>query len=245
MTPHRLQLVSLADPSALAARARDEVLQRAECALAERGAFRIALAGGSTPRLLYRLLAEARADFARWHVFFSDERCVPPQHEESNFRMASEAWLARGGVPGAQIHRVRGEADATAAAAEYEREIALAFRTTDVPRFDVVLLGMGADGHTASLFPGTTALEDTRNFVAATWVEKLAAHRVTFTVPAINAAHCVMFMVAGVDKAAMLRTVLRGDEAQAHYPVRRVQPTNGELLWLVDRAAASELAHDD
>jgi len=148
---------------------------------------------------------------------------------------------ARGLVPAGQVHRIRGELDAFKAATEYERELALAFGTRDAPRFDVVLLGLGTDGHTASLFPDCSALAETRSFVASTWVEKLGAHRVTLTLRAINAAHCAMFLVAGSDKADALGAVFGG----ADVPASRVRPWDGELLWLVDRAAASGLLNDD
>lgn len=231
------------DAAALAEHARAVVLEQARSAIAERGAFRLALAGGSTPRTLYRMLATAQADFARWHVYFGDERAVPPEHADSNYRMAQEAWLGAGQVPGAQVHRMRGELGAGSAAAQYERELVESFGSREVPRFDLVLLGMGEDGHTASLFPGTTALVETRLFVASTWVEKLSSNRITLTLRTLNAARQALFLVAGADKARALREVLHAREDGPRLPAALVRPWEGELTWLVDSAAASALAH--
>jgi 6-phosphogluconolactonase len=246
MSPQRTSLIQLADAPALAARGRDELARIAAAAIAERGSFRIALAGGSTPKLLYEALASAgdAFDFARWHVYFGDERNVPPDHADSNFRMASEAWLARGRVPEAQVHRMRGELEAARAALEYERELQVSFATREAPRFDLVLLGMGADGHTASLFPGSTALGESRAFVAATWVEKLSTHRITLTLRTLNAARAVLFLVAGPDKADALRGVFHGSGDPRALPARLVQPWDGGVTWLVDRAAAAKLRGD-
>jgi 6-phosphogluconolactonase len=241
VTTRKTSLIQLPDARALASRASERVLAAADSARAECGAFHIALAGGSTPRALYELLAQSGADFAQWHIYFGDERAVPPDHADSNFRMASEAWLARGGVPAAQVHRIRGELDAPAAAASYEEELAQSFGTREVPRFDLVLLGMGADGHTASLFPGTTALSEARRTVAATWVEKLAANRITLTLRTLNAARHVLFLVAGADKAPALREVLFAREGAPQLPAARVRPWDGEVTWMVDRAAAAGL----
>lgn len=242
MTTQRTELVQRKDAAAVAEHARELVLERARVALAERGAFRIALAGGSTPRALYALLAQSQAEFARWHVYFGDERAVPPEHPDSNYRMAREAWLGVGQVPEAQVHRMLGELGAGSAAAHYERELMSSFGSREVPRFDLVLLGMGADGHTASLFPGTTALTETRLFVASTWVEKLSANRVTLTLRTLNAARHALFLVAGADKAPALREVLHARATGQRLPAALVRPWEGELTWLVDSAAASELS---
>jgi len=242
MTARRTALVQRKDAAGLAEHAREVVLEQARSAIAERGAFRIALAGGSTPRALYRMLAASEAEFARWHVYFGDERAVPPEHDESNYRMAREAWLGAGLVPEMQVHRMRGELGAGSAAAQYERELVESFGSREVPRFDLVLLGMGADGHTASLFPGTTALVETRLFVASTWVEKLSANRITLTLRTLNAARHALFLVAGADKAPALREVLHAHEDGPRLPAALVRPWEGELTWLVDSAAASALA---
>jgi len=174
----------LADASEVAERARREVLARATRAIRARGAFTIALSGGATPRALYeRLAASERVDWARWHVFFGDERCVPPHHADSNAGMVCDALLDRVPIPSRQVHRMRGEAEPVAAAAEYER--ALLGHFGGPPRFDVVLLGLGADGHTASLFPGSSALAERERTVVATHVDALRAWRITLTPRAI------------------------------------------------------------
>ena len=242
MATRRFELVQRKDAAGVAALARELVLGRAREAVSERGAFRIALAGGSTPRALYGMLAQSQADFARWHVYFGDERAVPPEHADSNYRMAREAWLGAGQVPESQVHRMRGELGAGSAAAQYERELVESFGSREVPRFDLVLLGMGADGHTASLFPGTTALAEARLFVASTWVEKLSANRITLTLRTLNAARHALFLVAGPDKAPALREVLHARADGPRLPAALVRPWEGELTWLVDSAAASALS---
>ncbi|MCC7011270.1 MAG: 6-phosphogluconolactonase [Planctomycetes bacterium] len=246
MAPQRKRIVHVADAAALAERACDELLELARRSIADQGTFRIALAGGSTPKLLYARLADQaqRTEFARWQVFFGDERNVAPDHADSNFRMASESWLARGQVPAQNIHRIEGELDSFQAAARYEQQLVAAFGSRSVPRFDVALLGMGADGHTASLFPNSSALEESRAFVTSTWVEKLGCNRITLTLRTLNAARAVYFLVAGADKAATLRAVLHdAGEAQA-LPVRMIQPWDGAVTWFVDRAAATQLGAD-
>lgn len=202
-----------------------------------------ALAGGSTPKAVYTLLAgggrsgAGQLDWGKVHAFFGDERHVPPDHSDSNFRMANDALLAK--VP-IHVHRVRAELDAATAASDYAAELksAFALRSGDVPRFDLMMLGMGPDGHTASLFPGSAALEDRGALVAANWVEKFKAYRITLTFPVLNAAEEVLFTAGGADKAEMLRSVLRGDPAGQKYPAQLVRPTAGRLLWFVDEAAA-------
>jgi 6-phosphogluconolactonase len=236
------------DADALARAGAIQLLELSQAAVAERGVFTLALSGGSTPKKLYTLLAKdpafAAFPWAKTQLFFGDERHVPPDDEESNFRMVKESLLSSGLVPAANVHRVFAElASAAQAATEYEAEIGRDF-TGDAllggfPRFDVVLLGMGPDGHTASLFPGSAALEETTKWVAANWVEKFKTDRITFTFPVLNAARVVLLLVAGADKAPMIRQVL-GD-ARGTYPVERVQPRDGVKVWMLDHAAAAEL----
>jgi 6-phosphogluconolactonase len=234
-----LRLVCAGDAGAAARAAAEEVVRAAVRAVAERGRCAIALAGGSTPRRLYELLAtdplREQVPWGSVHAFFGDERHVPPDHPDSNARMAREALLER--VPVASVHRVRGELpDAEAAAEAYERDLA-AFFGGSGPRFDLVLLGLGDDGHTASLSPGSAALEERGRAVAAPWVPRLAAHRITLTLPALNAARAVVFVVTGADKApAVARTLVDGAT-----PAARVRPEAGELVWIVDAAAAAQL----
>jgi 6-phosphogluconolactonase len=239
----------LPDSAALSRAAADEFLRTARAAIESRGRFTVALSGGSTPKAIFGLLAadeSAGRNKLAWdkvQVFFGDERHVPPDHLDSNYRMASEALLSKVPVPAANIHRIRAELDAARAAAEYESELRSAFgvRAGEVPRFDLIMLGMGPDGHTASLFPGSAALTEQTALVCASWVEKFNSHRLTFTYPLLNAATEVMFVAGGADKAGMLRNVLRGDPSGQTYPAQAVRPAVGRLLWLVDEAAASEL----
>ena len=237
------------DADALARAAAFDLLQRATAAIAERGVFTLALSGGSTPKKLYALLAKdpafAAFPWAQTQLFFGDERHVQPDHAESNFRMVKETLLASGHVPEANVHRVFAElADAAQAAAEYEAEIRRDFTADDalldgVPRFDVILLGMGPDGHTASLFPGSPGLQETTLWVLANPVAKFNTDRITFTYPVLNAARAVLLLVAGADKESMIREVLV--DARGTYPVERVQPRDGVKVWMLDRAAAAQL----
>jgi len=236
----------LPGPAEVAAEAAAEVAARAGEAVAARGAFMLALSGGSTPRALYALLADpsgalaARMPWGRTQVFFGDERHVPPGHPDSNFRMAREALLARVPIPAENVHRIRGELpDAAEAAAAYERELRAVLG--EVPALDLVLLGLGEDGHTASLFPGSPALDERERWVAAPWVERIGAFRITLTLPVLDRARAVVFLVAGAEKAAALRRALRGAAEGEPVPAARVRPLGGRLLWLADRAAAASL----
>jgi 6-phosphogluconolactonase len=197
----------------------------------------IALSGGSTPKRLYELLAKNEGGPIGWkrvQVFFSDERNVPPENPESNFRMAKESLFATGLVPGKNIHRIRGEYAADEAAKSYEEEIKKVLGNST---FDLILLGLGPDGHTASLFPDSPALKEQERLVVANRVEKLNTDRITFTFPLLNRAKHVMFMVSGADKSNIVRAVLSGE---GEYPSQRVSPTNGELIWVLDKDCAGE-----
>jgi 6-phosphogluconolactonase len=243
MPTRRTELVLLRDASAVAGIACSEILRRAQIAQAERGEFHIALSGGATPRAIYERITRAGwlTDFARWHVWFGDERCVAPDHIESNFRMASEALLAHIAIPRAQVHRMRGEAsDLDAAAAEYERELRAAFGARE-PRFDLALLGLGSDAHTASLFPGTAALDERERLVVANRVDKFASTRITLTLPAINAARRAMFLVVGADKAPALNSVLSLEHPTAALPASMVALRDGATTWIVERTAAAQI----
>jgi 6-phosphogluconolactonase len=221
-------------------------------AMDDHGRFTWALAGGSTPRTVYELLVSdfyrARMPWSAIHFFWGDERHVPPDHPDSNYRMAREAMLDPVSVPEENVHRIHGEnSDAAAAAAEYEAELRTFFHleATGVgvrPRFDLVLLGLGPEGHTASLFPGSPALHEREHWVAAPWVEKLQTFRITLTPPVLNRAAAVLFLVAGEEKADALHAVLEEVGDADLYPARIVRPDEGDLLWLIDRAAAKKLA---
>jgi 6-phosphogluconolactonase len=234
----------------IARRAADDVVRIAREAAAARGVFTIALSGGSTPKVLYALLAEhpSLRNSLLWDkmkVFFGDERHVGPGHADSNFQMASDAMLCKAPLRPEQIHRIKGEYPDTAqAAGEYEvtiqREFAL--KGGEFPRFDLVLLGMGSEGHTLSLFPGTKALHETQRIVTRNWVGKLYTERVTLTAPAANNAANIIFMIAGADKACALKAVLEGPHEPEQLPAQMIQPSNGTLSWLVDQAAGSMLS---
>jgi 6-phosphogluconolactonase len=210
-----------------------------------RGRFSVALAGGSTPRRVYELLAsgewQSRVSWSRVHAFFGDERCVPPDHPESNYRMAHDALLSHVPIPPAQVHRMRGEGDAPANARLYEQELRAFFHGLDWPRFDLVMLGMGDDGHTASLFPNTPALHEQTAWVAANPVEKLHTTRLTLTPHAVNHAANILLTVTGATKAQRLQQVINGEANPELLPVQLVRPSNGLLEWFVDSAAAASL----
>jgi 6-phosphogluconolactonase len=209
--------------------------------------YSVALSGGSTPqRLFARLAAEpyrSQVDWSSIRIFWGDEREVPPDHSESNFRMAKENLLDRVPIPPDQIFRMEGERPAQEAAVRYEKVLQRAFSLKSkegVPRFDLILLGMGSDGHTASLFPETPVLKETEQWVAAPWVEKFHAHRITLTPPVFNAAKRVLFVVGGSDKDKAAEAVLEGPFQPNRYPAQIVNPV-GEVVWLLDREAASRL----
>jgi 6-phosphogluconolactonase len=234
----------------LARAAAVELLHLARESMAARGVFTLALSGGSTPKKLYALLAgdpEFR-DFPwdKTQLFFGDERHVPPDHADSNFRMTQGTLLTSGHVPEANLHRVHAELpDAAEAATQYEAKMRRFFSTEKCldgfPRFDAVLLGMGPDGHTASLFPGSKGLDETKRWVIANWVEKFKTDRITFTFPVLNAARRVLMLVAGADKADMLHEIFVTKRGQAAYPVQCVVPVDGTRTWLLDEAAAAKL----
>ncbi|MCA1688604.1 MAG: 6-phosphogluconolactonase [Actinobacteria bacterium] len=237
-----MNLLVYETPEALAEAAARDFVARAEEAINALGRFAVVLAGGSTPKATYEALARDYSgglDWSRVHVFFGDERTVPPDHEDSNYRTAHEALLSR--VPVASVHRMRGELPPAEAAAAYEEELREFFGPDGVPAFDLILLGLGEDGHTASLFPETSALDVTDRWVVANPVLKLETTRLTLTVPVINAARAVVFQVAGEGKAAALREILEGDADPRGYPAKFIRPENGELTWMVDKAAVSLL----
>jgi len=208
----------------------------------------VALAGGSTPRGLYQLLTHppyvSQIAWERLRIFWGDERQVPPDHQDSNFRMAQEAFLSQVPIPPHQVFRIEGELAPDEAARRYEWVLRQQFGVADgeVPRFDLILLGMGADGHTASLFPGTSAVAESHKLVAAPWVESQQTYRVTLTPPVLNAAKDVIFLVSGPDKAIALQVVLEGPRDPDRYPAQVVQPKDGQVLWLIDSAAACHLS---
>jgi 6-phosphogluconolactonase len=243
-----IELRRLTTPQDLFQAAAEEVIRSATDAVAQRGLFTIALSGGSTPRNLYTLIAanaSATLPWSQMFFFWGDERHVAPDNPDSNYRMAKEALLSKVPVPPANIFPVPAEnPDAAQAAEIYEQTLRRFFAVApgEFPRFDLILLGMGPDGHTASLFPETPALQEKSRLVVANWVEKLGSSRITFTLPLLNAARRVAFLVSGTDKVAALHEVLEGSAPAEKYPSRLVQPSEGKVIWFVDRAAASELS---
>lgn len=220
-------------PKNFAAESAALILDRARAAIAARGIFRIALAGGNTPRAVHEALAASEGvDWPRWQVTFGDERCVPPEDKDSNFRMARESLFDRASIPTGNIFRVRGEIDPAAAATEYEEKLAAVAARFGEERYrhDLLILGMGEDGHTASLFPGSPALDETvRNVIPATG-PKPPPQRITMTFPLLNAAREVCFMATRKGKEEVLERVLAGDQ---QFPAARVRPVDGSVTWLV------------
>ena len=232
------------DAEAVSVAAAEQVVQAAAQAIVARGAFYLALAGGSTPKRLYQHLAsesyKQQVDWTNVHIYFGDERTVAPDHSDSNYAMACQTLLNHLDIPPRQIHRIKAEqADLQSAAQQYEDELQVLPITSGYPQFDLILLGMGDDGHTASLFPGTTALNEHKHAVTALTVPQLSTTRVTLTYPVINNALNVMFLVAGGGKASRLEEVLVSASPEC-YPAQGVKPTI-KLSWLLDEAAASQL----
>ncbi len=243
------RLVVAPDAGALMRLAAEEIVKRARDAVKARGRFTLALSGGSTPRKLHLLLSDPQEPFfgrVPWgevHVFWGDERHVHPDDPESNYGMARTTLLSRVPIPPEQIHRVRAEeTDASVAAKDYEVELRRALGGEGVPRLDLALMGMGADGHTASLFPGNPALEERERLVVAPWAEKLETFRITVTFPVLEAARVVLFLVTGGEKAARVAEAVSGDpSAPGALPATRARPRDGELLWFLDAPAASRI----
>jgi 6-phosphogluconolactonase len=230
------------DLAEISERASELLIGVARESASEKGRFTVALSGGSTPKALYGLLAtEAKSSRSPWeatHVFWTDERCVPPTDSESNYRMAHEALLAHVNVPAEQVHRMRGEDDPQQAAKSYAAELEKSFGPGD-PRFSLILLGMGDDGHIASLFPSSPALADKTHTVAANYVEKLPTPRLTMTLRTLNAAETVIFLISGPTKAKALLAVFDSKaKNDSSIPARLIKPNKGELIWLIDEAAA-------
>jgi 6-phosphogluconolactonase len=240
---------TFADAEAVSQAAAREFVRCGAAASAARGRFTVTLSGGSTPQRLFQLLADkpyrGQVDWKQVEVFWGDERCVPPDHKDSNYRMAREAMLDRLPIPPGHIHRLEGErADHASAARDYQAVIARLFGVApggEPPPFDLALLGMGPDGHTASLFPETTALNETSQWVVVNYVPKFATDRLTLTAPILNRAHEVLFLVCGSDKTDRLVEVLEGPFEPARLPSQLIRPAAGQLIWYVDRLAAAKL----
>jgi len=238
----------LADKTLLAQAAAGHIVDLANRAIFSQGSFSLALAGGSTPRMVYSLLAEEALDWERTHLFWGDERCVKPEHPDSNFRMVREALLDHIQIPEQNVHRMRADLPPEKAAGDYESELRAhfkgQFRIDDQYTFDLILLGMGEDGHTASLFPGTPALEESQRWVAVVEHDQPPpplVTRISLTLPVINAARQVTFLVSGANKAARLKQVfMTPPSPQSTLPIQHVQPLNGSVRWFLDQDAAGK-----
>jgi 6-phosphogluconolactonase len=237
----------LPDVPDIAHEAAERIVDAADSASREGRTFSIALSGGSTPKALFELLAtnlyKPRIKWPNVEVFFGDERNVPPDHADSNYRMAREALLSKVPIPGDNVYRMHGELDANEAAKQYGQMLKEKFPSTGSGSggdggLDLVLLGMGDDGHTASLFPGTAALGETRHRAVGNYVDKLKAWRITLTAPFINRAKDVLVLVSGASKAKRLAEVLEGPRDPQRLPIQLINPTEGRMTWLVDAAAA-------
>jgi 6-phosphogluconolactonase len=253
--PHRLKVNYFveADSAALAARAAQQIVEVTEEAVEAHGRARIAISGGSTPKVTFGLLADpalpwlARMPWDKLELYWVDERCVPPDHPDSNYRMTREAMLDHVPLAPEQVHRMEGELEPEVAAARYESELRNSFRMegAEYPRFDLIALGMGPDGHTASLFPHTSALHEMSRLAVANNVQNKDAWRITLTWPVINRGASVFFLIAGADKAQVLKEVMMGPRDGERLPSQLVRPASGILTLLLDKAAAALLPATD
>ena len=235
----------LPDRDALAEAGAREFAGAASDAIRDHGVFRATLSGGSTPRAMHHVLASApfagSVDWSRVRFFWGDERCVPPDDERSNYRMAKETLLDPLGIPAESVFRMRGEDPPARAAADYARLLGREFPRLARPRMDLVYLGLGADGHTASLFPGSGALSERKGPVAANYVAKLGEWRLTLTFPTLNAARRIVFLVAGAEKRDPVEKILKRRRGYRELPASGIRPARGSLVWLLDREAAGEV----
>jgi 6-phosphogluconolactonase len=245
----KIETIVAPDSDALAARAAQHFVEVAEAAVAARGRARIAISGGSTPKAAFKLLADPaqpwieRMPWQKLELFWVDERCVPPDHPDSNYRMTREALLDYVPLPPGQVHRMEGELEPDAAAARYESLLRNSFRLegAETPRFDLIALGMGPDGHTASLFPHSAALSEISRLVVANHVENKDAWRVTLTWPVINQGASVFFLIGGADKAQVLSEVFTGPRDTGRLPSQLIRPASGILTLILDKASAALL----
>ncbi len=232
------------DPAALARMAAETIHSLAAERISHTGRFTIALSGGSTPKALFKLLAaeyREQIDWERTYIFWGDERCVPPDDADSNYLMARETLLDHVPIPASNIFRFKGELPPPEAAQHYESDLR-AFFGEQLPQLDLILLGMGDDGHTASLFPHTEALKETQRWVIENYVAAKQTWRLTLTAPVINNAENILFLVAGSDKAQRLKQVLEGAYSPDDLPSQLIKPSKGNLIWGVDQAAAALLS---
>ncbi len=238
------------DFPSLCKKAAQIFLEASADAVRTKGVATIAVSGGSTPKGLFELLAESlyasRVNWSKTHLFWVDERCVPPQHADSNYGMTHATLLSRVPISPSNVHRMAGEMSSPQQAAKaYENELKSFFKLTlSPPEFDLIFLGLGEDGHTASLFPKSEALHDLDHWVAANFVEKFSAHRITLTLPVLNNAKKVVFLVSGNSKAQVLQQIFTDDSGSKRFPAQLIEPRLGDLTWLFDKDAASKLPNE-
>ncbi len=238
------QLCVLHDSEAVSIRAASLVIGRSKIAQDSKGRFTLAVSGGSTPLRLFELLGTSfrkDIDWERVEIFWADERCVPPDHKDSNYKGAHDSLLSRVDIPPENVHRIKGEMPPEEGAGEYGEELLRCFGNSGLPAFDLVILGVGQDGHTASLFPDAASLSEEKRFAIPVYVEKLQSWRITLTLPVLNNAAAILFLVTGRKKAGILREIFENREKNPEYPVSLIQPVHGEAIWLVDREASSQL----
>jgi 6-phosphogluconolactonase len=240
-----LKIEVLSDLEALSHFAASIFVNASRNSIATKKRFVVAISGGSTPRRLYTLLGSVtyrnQIDWRHAHFFWVDERCVPKEDEESNFRTAFDSLLSKVSIPDGNIHRIRGEEDPDKAARDYEEDIRQFFRVSGLPMFDLIILGMGEDGHTASLFPGSKSIEETKRLAVPVYLEKPNWNRITLTIPVLNNAVQIVFLVAGRSKASILSEILGDREKKKQFPAGLINPVHGYMTWLMDQRAAGKL----
>ncbi|HLQ30999.1 MAG TPA: 6-phosphogluconolactonase [Ktedonobacteraceae bacterium] len=245
-----MQIAIFPDTNTLSQQAAQYIVRLASEAIVTRGRFTIALSGGSTPKILYGLLGtepyRGQINWASVEIFWSDERCVPPDSADSNYALAQEVLLSKIPIPANQVHRMPADQpDREAASREYTSEMQRTFGTNGIPSFDLLQLGMGPEGHTASLFPHQESLHEQQRLVMPVIVPKPPPPRLTFTPPLLNAARHVLFLVTGSEKAEAIQAVLEGPDQPEEYPAQIVRPPNGEVVWMLDTGAAAKLRKND
>jgi 6-phosphogluconolactonase len=235
----------LSDLEAISHKAAEMFVNASRTCIASQGKFSVAISGGSTPRKLYSLLGSAeyspQVDWQRVHFFWVDERCVPKEHEESNFKTAFDGLLSKVSIRGENIHRIKGEEDPDKAATDYEKEVRNFFGMSGLPMFDLVILGMGEDGHTASFFPGSNLLKERIRLAAPVYLERPNRNRITLTLPVLNNAAQILFLVAGHSKADVVCEILGNGRKKERYPAGLIHPVHGSITWLIDQEAAEKL----
>lgn len=234
-------MISVLNDDELFRQAAELFAESAHEAVSEKGTFTVALSCGETPRRLFMLLADEYRRSIPWHhvqVFFGDERCVPPNHSGSNFLLANETLLSKVDIPTRNVHRMMGELEPALAAAEYATELRNAFPVMEIPRFDLILLGLGDNAHTASIFPGSPLLKPTKEPVAAVYVPEVEMYRLTVTPPVLQNARRLIFLVTGSEKAQAVHDVIEGEFDPDRFPAQIVRASTGEVIWLIDPDAA-------